>query len=161
VGRDAGSLLKEGTPRLGAQRENGIDQPLADDGVAAAQEAALDDVHDVAVTDAGAVEEVLVLARAEGAAPQNDLGELEGEPAVAVVQDQQHLRDAHARALARAGKDHVLARLGPQRAKALLPQYPADGVSDVALAAAVGADDGGDPLGELEHGTRGKALVAI
>ena len=71
---------------------------------------------------------------------QLDLGRADGPAAVA------------------AREDHVLHALAAQALGALLAEDPRDGVDDVALAAAVGADDGGHPVVEHQVGPFGKAL---
>ncbi len=47
-----------------------------------------------------------------------------------------------------ATEDHVLHLVAAQALRALLAKYPCDGVRDIALAAAVGPDDGGYALVE-------------
>ncbi len=62
------------------------------------------------------------------------------------------LRHAERFAIARPGEDHILHFCPAQGAGRLLAQDPADGVEDIRLAAAIGADDGGHALarqGEL------------
>ena len=54
-------------------------------------------------------------------------------------------------------EDHVLHALAAQALGALLAEHPRDGVDDVALAAAVGADDGGDAGVEGELGAIGES----
>jgi len=55
-------------------------------------------------------------------------------------------------------EDDVFHPLAAKALRALLTQHPGDGVDDVALAAAVGADDGGDAAIEGQVGAIGKAL---
>ena len=55
-------------------------------------------------------------------------------------------------------ENDVLHPLATQALGALLTEHPRDGIDDVALAAAVRADDGGDALVESEFGALGKAL---
>ena len=50
--------------------------------------------------------------------------------------------------------------LAAQRLRALLAEHPGNRIDDVALAAAVGADDGGDAVIERKFGSVGKALEA-
>ena len=69
--------------------------------------------------------------------------------------DQRQRDFGHARrlALAGAGEDDVFHLDAAQSLSGLLAQHPRDGVGDVGLAAAVGADDDGDALaGELHFG---------
>ncbi len=160
--RDPRSLFEKGATRVGPQGQGRVDHALADDGVpATGQPGTAEDIQHVAVAHLGAVEEVLVLSGAVSAAPDHHLRELQGQDPLRVVDGDQYLGQAHARPPARAGKDHVFGRLGSQRVVALLAHDPADGVRDVALAAAVGADHGGNAVTELEHGACGKALEAV
>ena len=77
-----------------------------------------------------------------------------------VVDDERHVGHADRAGASRAGEDHVL---GPARAQrpALLAQRPAQRVGEVALAAAVGPDDGADPGPELDVGALGERLEAL
>ena len=69
---------------------------------------------------------------------------------IGVVKGQRHLRHAQGPALLGAIEDHVLHLGAAERLGALLAQHPAHGVGDVALAAAVGPDDGRDAAAELQ-----------
>ena len=75
--------------------------------------------------------------------PPEDLGGGFGE--FGIDQGELHLGDAHRGALDSAVEDAVGHALGAQELVALLAQDPGNGVDDVGLAAAVGADDAGDP----------------
>jgi len=55
-------------------------------------------------------------------------------------------------------EDHVHHLVTAQALGALLAQHPDDGIGDVALAAPVGPDDGGDATVEGELGPLGKRL---
>ncbi len=55
----------------------------------------------------------------------------------------------------------VFTALGAQTAETLFAQHPLDGISDVGLAAAVGADDRGQAAGEDEVGLGGEGFVAL
>ena len=57
-----------------------------------------------------------------------------------------------------AAEDDVLHLVAAQALGALLAKHPGDGVGDVALAAAVGADDGGDATVEGQLGAIGEGL---
>src|SRR5437763_1842100 len=59
-----------------------------------------------------------------------------------------------------ASEDHVLALRAAQDPRALLAQNPPDSVDDVALAAAIWADDGSDARLESELHRLGEALEA-
>ena len=78
-----------------------------------------------------------------------------------VVEDQGHLGEAQRLALVGPREDDVLHLLAAQAGGALLAEHPLDGVDDVALAAAVGSDDDGDAVPELELRLVGEALEAM
>ncbi len=162
VDGDARRFFEEGPPFLGAEREGGVHQPLTDDGVGPLGEAAFgQQLRQVPQTDAAAVEEVFALAGAVGAAADGHLGEVDGEPAVAVIQRQQHLCHPRPRPSSAAGEDHIRRGLAPQHPQALLPKRPADGIGDVGLAGAVRPHDGGDAGGEDELGPTGEGFVPL
>ncbi len=159
---DAGRFLEQRPPLVGAQREGLIDKPLADDGVGAlGQPAGCQQVGHVLQAHVAAVDEVLVVAGAEGAAGDLDLAEVDGQPAVAVVEGDGCLGHAGARPLLAAGEDHVGRAPGAQRAIALLAQHPAQRIGDIALAAAVGPNDGRDTVVEDELRARGERLIPL
>ena len=81
---DAGRLLEERPALLGPQRERLVDHALADEeeGVVG-QVGVVEQVDQVAQADPLAVEEVLVLARAEEPAAELDLAEVDRQQAVA------------------------------------------------------------------------------
>src|SRR5262249_14715395 len=62
---------------------------------------------------------------------------------------------------ARTIEDHVEHLLAAQALGGLLAQHPADRIDDVALAAAVRPDDGGDPAVEVELGLVGEAFETV
>ena len=157
-----GGFVDEGAAVFGGEAEHLVDHALAHDGVAVlAHVGLLQQVVEVAQADAGAVEEVLAVAVAVGAPPDFDLGEIEGQPAVGVVEREHDLGHAQRGTVAAAGEDDVLLPAGAQQAQALFAEHPAHGVGHVALAGAVGADDGGDAGAELEGGLAREALEAV
>ena len=95
---------------------------------------------------------------AEDAPGHRHLGVLEGQAAVVVAHGEHDLGHAERLGRARALEDHVLDPFPAEHAGALLAQDPAQGVGDVALAAAVGPHDGGDPAGERHLGAGGEGL---
>src|SRR5262249_3819913 len=65
-------------------------------------------------------------------------------------------------AIPRAGKDHVLHARAAEALRRLPPQYPTDGIADVALPAAIGADDGSNTFPvETELGAVAKTLKSL
>ncbi len=159
---DAGGLLDQRAPLVGLERQRLVDQALSDYRVGAFGEARLaEQIGDVAQSNAGAVEIILVLARAVGATGNDHLAVIHRQPAVGVVEHQARLGHAQPGALVGAAEDHVLRAFGAQPAVGLLAQDPLDGVGDVGLAAAVGTDDGGQPALEQKVGLDGEGFVAL
>ena len=148
---DAGRLLDECAAVGGLARKDHSDLALLDDRVGLGAEAGVhEQLVDVAQAAHLAVHEVLALAVAVQAAGHHALGSTVG--AVAVEARDLQVDLGHRQRLARlaAREDHVLHRGAAQALHALLAEDPGDGVGDVALAAAVGAHDAGDPALEGE-----------
>ena len=159
---DARSFLDQRAPLVRFERQRLVDQPLTNDGVGAFGQTGLrQQLRHVAQAHAGAIEVILVFTGAVGAAGNDDLAVVQRQPAVVVVQCQAGLGHAHAGALVGAGEDHVFTALGAQTAETLFAQHPLDGISDVGLAAAVGADDRGETALEGEVCPGGKGFVAL
>jgi hypothetical protein len=163
-------LLIPAASSISARRSSGRAEtmapicPLLHDRVAARSDARVaEEVEHVAQPAGHLVDQVLRLPRAVEAASDLDLGE--GGVgrrciAVGVVEGEHDLRHAHRRPRVGAGEDHVLHALAPQATRRLLAHGPAHGVDHVRLAAAVGADDAGDPGLEAEHGLVDEGLEA-
>ena len=142
---DAGGLLDERAAVLGARVQDLVEAALADDRVRVAAEArVVQQVLDVHQPRRRVVDEVLALAVAVHAARDGDLGELERQRAVGVVEHEVDLGDADRLPRRGTREDDVFHRLAAQRLGALLAEHPQHGVGDVGLARAVGADDDGD-----------------
>ncbi|OPY93138.1 MAG: Nif-specific regulatory protein [Syntrophaceae bacterium PtaU1.Bin231] len=108
---------------------------------------------DVQKTAGDLVDTVFAFAVPEQAA--RDLHFAEGgiglrEPGPVGGQDHGHLGHADGGCLHGSVEDDIVHLLAAQRLDPLFPHDPADGVYDIALAAAVGTDDGADPLSEVE-----------
>ena len=163
VQRNARRLLKQRPPGVRAQTQDRIHQPLADDRVGAPRQPRLgQQLPDVPQAHPAAVQQVFVLPRAVGAPGNRHLGKVDGQPAVGVIQGQGRRSHAQPCPLRATGKDHVLRALSPQRAIALFPQHPANGIGDVALTAAVRPDDGRDAATvENKLGAQRKRLVSL
>ena len=150
VAGQSGGLLQEEAPLLRGGVEDRIHLALADQRVGASAQACAEEEHlNVAQPAGHAVEEELPLPTAGGPARDRNLGELQRELPFGIVQDQHDLRQPVGAALGAPGEDEVLHPGAAQRVRALLPQHPADSLTEVALAAAVGTDDGGDAGMEL------------
>ena len=138
---DAGCLLEQLATFLGAQRERRIDRPLPHDDELVRPELSLaEELDDVAQTRPGTVDQVLALAGPIRAPPDRDLGEVDRQPAVAVVEGQDRLGHAQALALLGAREDDVVRAAGAERSVRLLSEHPADRIGHVALARPVRAD---------------------
>ncbi len=161
---DARGLFDQDAAFFGAGGNDLRDAPLLDDGVAPGPDPGVpEEVEDVPQTAGDLVDQVLGLAAAVEAPGDLDLaegGEGRRRRAVAVVEGEDHLGHAHGRAPLGAREDHVLHALAAQPAGRLLAHHPAHGVHHVRLAAAVGADDGGDPAFEAEGDSVDEALEA-
>jgi hypothetical protein len=107
---------------------------------------------DVAQAARRLVEFVLARAVAENAPRDRDFVVGDAEVLLAIAEGQRHLGHAERRARLGAGKDHVLHFAAAQRLGRLLAEHPADAVEDVAFAAAVGPDNGGDSGVKFEGG---------
>ena len=156
---DSGRFFDDRAPVLRLGTEDLPDTTLLDDGVAFRPEAgAHEQVLDVAQAGGAPVDEVFAFARAVEAARDGDLGvlgrvsafhglELVGRVFVVDVGIHQGHGDvghAEGLAVARSGEDDVFHAGAAEALGGLLAEHPTDGIADVALAAAVRADDGGD-----------------
>jgi hypothetical protein len=159
---DAGGLLEDAAPVLGLGGEDHVDLALGHDRVAGGADArAHEQAVDVAQAAGRLVEEVVALAGAEDTAGDGDLVELRGQHALAVGEGDADFGEAQGLARVGAAEDHVLHLRAAQRRGTLLAEHPADGVGDVALAAAVGADDRHHAGFEHEAGPVGEALEPV
>ncbi len=94
-------------------------------------------------------------------AAQRFVGERAFAVGVGIDEGEGDLGHAERLAIARAGEDHVFHLCAAQGARGLLAEHPTDGVEDVRLAAAIGADDGGHALaGQGELGAVAEGLEA-
>src|SRR5262249_13522304 len=107
-----------------------------------------------------AVDEVLALAAAVDAAADLDFFARYAEEAPAVVEGHGDLGHAEAAARRRAVENDVGHLAAAEALGALLAEDPADGVHDIGLSRSVGADNGGQAVGEVELRSLGEALEA-
>ena len=159
---DARRLLEDLAAVVAADGEDLVDLALTDDGIALTTHAGIHEkLVDVLQADGLAVDIVFRLAAAVIAAGHRHLRLVAVEDVLGVVDHQRHLRKAHLAALFGAAEYDIL-HLGAAKLTAvLLAHDPADGVGDVGLAGAVGADDSGDVLAEIQHRFIGKRLEAL
>ena len=107
-----------------------------------------------------AVEPEFRLAVAVDAALHLNLGGLQLQPAVLVIQPQAHFSKPGRGARGGAGEDHVVQPPDAQAAVRALADHPAQRVHDVRFAGAVGPDDCGQPAVEAQFGAVAERLVA-
>ena len=159
---DPGGLLDEAAAVIGRGGEDLVEPPLADDDVhLAAQARVAQQLLDVQEAADGAVDLVLRAAPAEEGAGDGDLGVVDRQGAVGVVDGQGDLGPAQRRARAGPGEDDVGHGPAAQVLGPLLAHDPGQGVHDIGLARAVGADDGGDARLQAQGRRRGEGLEAL
>ena len=76
--------------------------------------------------------------------------EIHRQAVVRIVEHQGYFRHPHRPAAAASGKNHILHLRAPEVFDALFPQDPADGIGNIALAAAVGPHNGSDARFEFD-----------
>ncbi len=157
-----GGLLDEQAPVPGLGGDDRLDAALGDDGVhLLAQAGVREHLEHVDQAALRAVEAVLALAAAVEAAQDGDLAHRQVDRAVAVVDDQLDLGARARLHAAAAAEDDVLHRLPADGQRRLLAHRPQDGIGDVGLARAVGADDDRHARPELQPGAVGEGLEAL
>ena len=156
-----GRFLDQRPPGLGPGVQHLVQLPLADDHVHLTAQARVGqeflDVQQPAVVT---VDRVLALPGPEEQAADRDLGVLDGQRAVAVVDGEGDLGPAERGAGGGPREDHVLHFAAAQGLHALLAHDPGEGVHHVGLAGPVGTDDAGDAGLEAEGGGGGEGLEA-
>ena len=157
--RTPGGLLDEASPTLRRRLQDGVQLPLTDDDVHLPADAGVaEQVLDVEQPGGVAVDRVLGAAVAEHGPRDGDLGVVDRQRAVGVVDGQQHLGPPERGPTGGAGEDDVLHLAAAQRLGALLAHHPAEGVDHVGLAGPVGSDDAGDARLEVQRGGRREGL---
>ncbi|SCD40113.1 hypothetical protein GA0115251_106811 [Streptomyces sp. TverLS-915] len=156
---DARGFLDEGAASHRVGMEDGVELSLADDDVHLAADAGVGEEF-LDVEEAAGVPVDLVLAApvAEHRPRDRDLGVLDGEGAVAVVDRERDLGTPQRRPARRAGEDDVLHLAAAQRFGALLAHHPRQRVHDVGLAGAVRPDDARDPRLEPQRRRGGEGF---
>ena len=158
---DARRLLEKLAPVFGTGGQHGINLALTDESVGSLADACIQEELDDVFEAAGrAVEQVLALAGAVDAARDRDFGELYRERAVGVVDREFDFRHSERLAFVGTGEDHVLGGAAAHQARVLLAQHPEQRIDDVGFAAAVGSDDRGQPLIDLDFRLVCKRLEA-
>ncbi len=159
---EPGRLLDHQPPLARARQDDLLDLALRDHGVHLLAEPRVGEhLHHVHEPAAGAVQAVLALTVAVQLPHDRDLGEVEVERAVVVVDHHLHLGGVRALHAVRAREDHVLHRLPAHRERRLLTERPQHGVGDVRLAGPVRAHDHRHARAELQLGPGGEGLEAL
>src|SRR5579884_3480193 len=149
------------TPFGRLRAEDRVDLSLRDDRVrAGAEPGSHQQLVHVAQPHLLAVDVELRLARAVGAPRDLHFVEAERQLVVVVVERQRDF--GHPERLARvvAGEDDVFHSLRAQAARRLLAEHPADRVDQIRFAGAVGTDDGGRAVDEVERRRFGERFEA-
>ena len=109
-----------------------------------------------------AIDQIFALATAIDPSGHVDFRSVDRQASVLVIEDDRRLRRVHHAAGPLTGpfKDDVRHVFSAQALGALLAEHPFDGVHDVGLAGAIGADDHGDSGRKLEARFVSKALEA-
>ena len=108
-----------------------------------------------------AVDRVLALAGAEERAADGDLGEIDRQQPLRVVDGEHHLGTTEGGATGGAVEDDVVHLLAAHGLRGLCAEHPGDRIHDVGLARAVGADHHGHAGLELHRGGVGEGLEAL
>lgn len=149
---DPGGFLEDGAAVLGTGGEDLVDLALLHDGVGGPADAGVhEELVDVAEAAEALVDLVFARSVAEEAAGDGDLVVFGPEFLLAVAEGEGDLGHAEGLPLLGAVEDDVGHLAAAEGLGRLLAEDPADRVEDVALAAPVRPDDGGDPGVELNH----------
>ena len=139
---DAGGLLEQRAPLVGAIGQQQVDHPCFDnDAGVAAEPGAAKQVLNIPETRRSIVEQVVALARPRQAAGDDHFSIRGGKLAVAVVKKERDLGDVHRTSRRGTLKDHVFHLAAAKQARGLLAEHPAHRVGHVRLAATVGTDN--------------------
>ena len=148
---DARGLLDEPAAVLGARVQHRVELALAHDDVhLAAESGVAQQLLHVEKAALLTVDRVLAAAVAEQRAADGDLGVLDRQRAIRVVDGQDDLRATQRTLRRRAREDDVLHLAAAEGLGPLLAHDPSEGIHDIGLARPVRAHDTGDALLELE-----------
>ena len=164
---DARGLLEDNPAVFRFAGKNLCDVALREDAVARPPDTrAHEQLLDVFEPARRAVEKIFAVAIAENPARERDfvVGDLDARRAQVfpahAAERERHFAHAHRFAAVRAVENHVCHFAAAQRLGRLLAEHPADGIGDIGLAAAIGADDGGDTGLEVQRGFVREGLKA-
>ena len=148
-----GCFLDEAAPLFRCCTQNRVELSLADDDVHLTADTGVREEFLHIEQSAGlTVDRVLRPAVAEQDARDRDLGVLDRERTIGIVDCEQHFGTTERGASGSAGKDDVFHLAAAKRLRALFAHDPGEGIDDVGLARTVGADDTGDTRLELKGG---------
>ncbi len=161
VADDPGGFLDQFTPVLRGGIQNLVDLPLGNHGVPLGPRSGVQQhAANVFQTARGLVDEIFTVTVTVEAAGDHEiliLRQLARQPGLTIdlhlIEPADHQRHfGHAQRLPhlRAVEDHVLHLFTAQGLGALLPQHPENRVHNIALAASVRPDDGGDAIRKLD-----------
>ena len=162
VARDAGGFFEDGPALLRLRGKHLVDLPLRHDRVRRAAHARVHEkLGDVLEAARLAVDQIVALPVPRGAPHDLDLMKIDAELLLAFAQEEgdfaQILRPPRLGAL----ENDVLHPAPAEGLGALFAENPADRVGDIALAAAIGADDGRDAGFEAENRGISERLEAV
>ena len=158
---DAGGFFEHLAPLFRLGREHQIDPTLLHDRVGVLAHAGVQkQLTHIAQPHRLTVHQVLAFARPVQPAAQFDLGDVDRQRLIVVLQYQRDFCHSHATAILGSAEDHVFHSFGTQRARVLLAESPTNGVDDIALATAVGANDRRDAGSKVYDGPLRKRFEA-
>ena len=157
----AGHFLEEGAALFRPQGQGLVDHALADEEESVLRQVGrVEQVDQVAQANTLAIHEVVVLTRAIQAPAELELGEVQRDQPVGVVEDERHVGHPEGGPALRPGEHDVLGAPRPDRA-ALFAERPTQGVGEVAFARPIRADDGVDSGRKLDERPVGEGLEAL
>ena len=155
-------FLKDFAAILALERQNLVNASLSDDGVAVPSQTGIHkQLVDILEAAGLFIQCIFTLARAVIPPGDHDLSIIRAKNMLGIVQNERHLGKADWPALLGTAEDNVFHLGAAQAAGRLFTQHPTDGVRDVGLAAAVGANDGGQSTGEADLGAVGKGFESL
>ena len=160
--QDTCCLFDDAPTLVGPRGQNRVELSLSDNDVhLAADSGVTQQLLNVEQPHAFAVDLVFARAVSEHPASDGDLGVVDGQQAIRVVDGENHLGPAERWAARRPGEDDIFHLAAAERLRALLSEHPRDRVDHIALAGTVGPDDGGDSGFEPERRGRGEGLESL
>ncbi len=142
---DAGRLFYIGTAVPRTRLKDLRELALPDDNVhLAADTGVAEQLLNIHEAGFGTINFIFTRAVAVHAAGDGDLGVLDGQRTIRVVDGERHLGATQGLAVTRTGEDDVLHLAATQRFGGALPHDPREGIDDIGFAGAVGTNHGAD-----------------